>query len=149
MHRRQRVQDVAREQARTSLAWKLAMWFVAGPATCCSTRIRPSARRRLVHPADRAAARRRRRIPPRQLAGRRRRAFDCPATFPPVTCAYQIRLSATARVTDGYSYIGYTEATTHVTFMRTGAALAPVELAAPFGMSATELQQLEPAAGTT
>ena len=54
--------------------------------------------------------------------------IDCPMrtsapivpVFPPVSCAYQIRLSATPRVTNGYSYIGYSEVTTHVTFRRPG-----------------------------
>jgi hypothetical protein len=44
-----------------------------------------------------------------------------PNKFPPTTCAFEFRLSATARVTNGYSYIGYVEATRHVTFERTGA----------------------------
>jgi hypothetical protein len=34
---------------------------------------------------------------------------------PPVTCAYQFRLSATARVTNGYGPIGYVDDTSHVT----------------------------------
>lgn len=63
---------------------------------------------------------------------------NCPVTptrFPPVTCAYQFRLSATPRVTNGYSYIGYTEVTSHVTFRRSGGAVfaAPTSLVAPFG----------------
>ncbi len=37
---------------------------------------------------------------------------------PPVTCAYQFRLAATARVTNGYSYIGYVEDTYHVTLIK-------------------------------
>ena len=49
--------------------------------------------------------------------------------FPPTTCAYEFRLSATPRVTNGYGYIGYTEFTRHVTFERTG---SPVILAARF-----------------
>lgn len=49
---------------------------------------------------------------------------NCPVTpnkFPPVSCAYQFRLSATPRVTNGYGYIGHTEVTTHVTLRRPGA----------------------------
>lgn len=41
--------------------------------------------------------------------------------FPPITCAYQFRLSATPRVTNGYDYIGYAESTMHVTLQRSGA----------------------------
>jgi hypothetical protein len=37
--------------------------------------------------------------------------------FPSETCAYELRLWATANVVNGYSYIGYTEATEHVTFL--------------------------------
>lgn len=44
-----------------------------------------------------------------------------PNRFPPVSCAYQIRLSAYPRVTDGYQYIGYTEADYHATFQRSPA----------------------------
>jgi hypothetical protein len=63
---------------------------------------------------------------------------NCPVTpskFPPTTCAYQFRLNATPRVINGYSYIGYTEVTAHVTFHRAGAAAfaAPMPLIAPFG----------------
>lgn len=36
--------------------------------------------------------------------------------FPPETCAYEFRLWAYANVVNGYSYVGYTEATEHVTF---------------------------------
>jgi hypothetical protein len=69
--------------------------------------------------------------------------IDCPMrtsapitpVFPPVSCAYQIRLSATPRVTNGYSYIGYNEVTTHVTFRRPGVPsfATPKRLIAPFG----------------
>lgn len=65
--------------------------------------------------------------------------IDCPVAptkFPPVTCAYQIRLSAYPRTTNGYSYIGYKEVTTHVTFRRAGAAaftLHPPAEEVPFG----------------
>lgn len=37
--------------------------------------------------------------------------------FPPQTCAYEFRLWATPNVVNGYAYIGYTEATSHVTFL--------------------------------
>ncbi len=66
--------------------------------------------------------------------------IDCPTSpkFPPVSCAYQFRLSASPRVTNGYGYIGYVEATTHVTFQRPGVApygvLKPLIL--PFGFKA-------------
>jgi hypothetical protein len=39
---------------------------------------------------------------------------------PPRTCAYQFRLSATPRVTNGYSYIGYVESTHHITLIKPG-----------------------------
>lgn len=62
---------------------------------------------------------------------------NCPTSpkFPPVTCAYQIRLSARPRVTDGYSYIGYHETATHVTFIRKGAPafVLPHPPLVPFG----------------
>jgi len=59
---------------------------------------------------------------------------------PPVTCAYQFRLSATARVTNGYSYIGYVEDTYHVTLIKPGATSMPVtmrllETRLPYGQS--------------
>jgi hypothetical protein len=61
-----------------------------------------------------------------------------PVRFPPVTCAYQIRLSAHPRVTNGYGYIGYNETMTHVTFRRPGAPVfvlaEPLEI--PFGFRA-------------
>lgn len=50
--------------------------------------------------------------------------IDAPVTpnrFPPVSCAYQLRLSAYPRVTDGYHYIGYSEADFHATFQRSAA----------------------------
>ncbi len=58
-----------------------------------------------------------------------------PIKFPPVSCAYQFRLSASPRVTNGYGYIGYAEVTSHVTFRRSGVAIfaAPESLVAPFG----------------
>jgi hypothetical protein len=69
--------------------------------------------------------------------------IDCPMqtsapivpVFPPVTCAYQIRLGAWPRVTNGYSYIGYSEVTTQVTFERPGKPpfATPKRLVAPFG----------------
>ncbi len=64
---------------------------------------------------------------------------NCPVApdkFPPRTCAYQFRLSARPRVTNGYGYIGYTEVTSHVTFRRPGgpaALAAPKPLVTPFG----------------
>lgn len=64
-----------------------------------------------------------------------------PNKFPPVTCAYQIRLSATPRVTNGYGYIGYAEATDHVTFIRPGGpviTMARVSEEFPFGFSGPE-----------
>ncbi len=61
--------------------------------------------------------------------------INCPTKFPPVSCAYQIRLSANPRVTNGYGYIGFTEVTSHVTFQRPGAPhfVTPKSLLAPFG----------------
>lgn len=59
---------------------------------------------------------------------------------PPVTCAYQFRLSAWPRVTNGYSYIGYAEDQYHVTMIKPGAAM-PIktirllETRQPFGQN--------------
>jgi hypothetical protein len=63
-----------------------------------------------------------------------------PTRFPPVTCAYQFRLSAAPRVTNGYGYIGYTEVTSHVTFRRPGAPafIVTSSLVAPFGSRPSE-----------
>ena len=64
-----------------------------------------------------------------------------PNKFPPITCAYQLRLSAWPRVTNGYGYIGYTEATDHVTFIRAGAAPVPIirfRGEFPFGFAGAE-----------
>jgi hypothetical protein len=44
--------------------------------------------------------------------------IDAPLTFPPQTCAYQFRLTAGKRVTDGYSYVGGWEADDHVTLFK-------------------------------
>jgi hypothetical protein len=44
--------------------------------------------------------------------------ISAPLTFPPQTCAYQFRLSAGKRVTNGYSYIGYWEFSDHVTLIK-------------------------------
>lgn len=44
---------------------------------------------------------------------------------PPVSCAYEFRLSATPRVTNGYSYIGYTEDQYHLTLIKPGGPSAP------------------------
>lgn len=44
--------------------------------------------------------------------------ISAPLSFPPVTCAYQFRLSATKRVTNGYGYIGYWEFNDHVTLQK-------------------------------
>jgi hypothetical protein len=41
-----------------------------------------------------------------------------PLTFPPVQCAYEIRLSASKRVTNGYGYIGYWQFSDYVTFLK-------------------------------
>jgi hypothetical protein len=41
-----------------------------------------------------------------------------PLTFPPRTCAYQFRLGAAKRVTNGYGYLGYWESTDHVTLVK-------------------------------
>ncbi len=44
--------------------------------------------------------------------------IDAPLTFPPQTCAYQFRLTAGKRVTDGYGYVGGWEADDHVTLLK-------------------------------
>jgi hypothetical protein len=59
---------------------------------------------------------------------------------PPVTCAYQFRLSAYPRVTNGYTYIGYVEDTYHVTLIKPGGVAAPVitrllETRLPYGQT--------------
>jgi hypothetical protein len=66
--------------------------------------------------------------------------INCPVApnkFPPVSCAYQFRLSATPRVTNGYGYIGYNEVTSHVTFRRPGVAPFAVvtPIVVPFGFT--------------
>jgi len=59
---------------------------------------------------------------------------NCPTpAFPPVSCAYQFRLSAKARVTNGYGYLGYSEVTSHVTFRRPG--VAPFGTLKPLAMA--------------
>ncbi|MFN7898160.1 MAG: hypothetical protein ACK5N0_00650 [Synechococcaceae cyanobacterium] len=66
--------------------------------------------------------------------------IDCPTSpkFPPTSCAYQFRLSATARVTNGYGYLGYSEVSSHVTFQRAGAPpfATAKALMMPFGFQA-------------
>jgi len=44
--------------------------------------------------------------------------ISAPLSFPPTQCAYEIRLSATKRVTDGYSYVGYWQFSDYVTFLK-------------------------------
>ncbi len=44
--------------------------------------------------------------------------ISAPLSFPPQTCAYQFRLGATKRITNGYDYIGYWETTDHVTLRK-------------------------------
>jgi len=50
--------------------------------------------------------------------------------FPPETCAYEFRLWAYSNVVNGYSFLGYTEATEHVTLI--------VPTAAPYKVLATK-----------
>jgi len=69
---------------------------------------------------------------------------------PPVTCAYQFRLSATARITNGYSYIGYVEDQYHLTLIKPGGRAVPatmrlIETRLPYGLSA---QGVPPEPGT-
>jgi hypothetical protein len=63
--------------------------------------------------------------------------IDCPVNpkFPPVTCAYQMRLSSNSRVTNGYGYIPtYNEVMTQVTFHRAGAPVYSLpKLVVPLG----------------
>ncbi len=64
-----------------------------------------------------------------------------PNKFPPITCAYQLRLSAYPRVTNGYGYIGYTEANDHVTFIRKGGPIITMVRFSkdfPFGFTGPE-----------
>lgn len=61
--------------------------------------------------------------------------------FPPRTCAYELRLSAWPRTTNGYGYIGYTEARSHVTFRRAGGPKLAMEAGPvrfPLGFSGPE-----------
>ena len=44
--------------------------------------------------------------------------LSAPLTFPPVTCAYEFRLSAYKRVTNGYGYVGYWQFSDYVTFIK-------------------------------
>ena len=46
---------------------------------------------------------------------------------PPQTCAYQFRLSAQPRITNGYTYFSYVETTKHITLVKPG----PVAAGAP------------------
>lgn len=43
---------------------------------------------------------------------------SAPPTFPPVSCAYEFRLGAYKRVTNGYDYLGYWESDDHITFQK-------------------------------
>ena len=58
---------------------------------------------------------------------------------PPISCAYQFRVSAWPRVTNGYSYLGGVEVNRHVTIIKPGVAmpaLAPfLSSEFPLGMS--------------
>jgi len=70
---------------------------------------------------------------------------------PPVTCAYQFRISATARITNGYTYIGYVEDQYHLTLIKPGVRGVPaimrlVETRLPYGVSA---QGVPPEPGDT
>ncbi|MBW4510622.1 MAG: hypothetical protein KME64_29515 [Scytonematopsis contorta HA4267-MV1] len=56
--------------------------------------------------------------PSRQWQGVNNSLVPSGKWIPPVTCAYQFRLSASPRVTNGYSYIGYVEATKHITLIK-------------------------------
>ena len=70
--------------------------------------------------------------------------------FPPQTCAYEFRLWATPNVVNGYSQIGYTEDTLHVTFQYplTQNAPPPVKMKAKrnagFGMKTTDGKTAKP-----
>jgi len=44
--------------------------------------------------------------------------ISAPLSFPPVTCAYQFRLSASKRITNGYGYIGSWEFNDHLTLQK-------------------------------
>ncbi len=45
-------------------------------------------------------------------------SISAPLTFPPTTCAYEFRLSAYKRVTNGYGYIGYWQFSDYVTLSK-------------------------------
>lgn len=47
------------------------------------------------------------------------------ASFPPVTCAYQIRVSATPRVTNGYGYPNGVSNSRYITLIKPASAVAP------------------------
>jgi hypothetical protein len=80
------------------------------------------------------------RNPAHQWAGVTSLVVPAGEWVPPVTCAYQFRLSAHPRVTNGYTYIGYVEDTYHVTLIKPGGPAAAVmtrliEHRLPFGQS--------------
>ena len=49
--------------------------------------------------------------------GTMNQTINAPLTFPPTKCAYDLRLTAGKRVTDGYSYVGGWEVDDFVSFI--------------------------------
>ena len=66
------------------------------------------------------------RVPTHQWSGVTAQVVPAGVWVPQKTCAHQFRLGATARVTNGYTYIGYVEDTYHVTLIKPAAAPAPL-----------------------
>ncbi len=64
---------------------------------------------------------------------------------PLTTCAYQFRLSANPRVTNGYGYIGYAEATRHVTLIKPAEAVKVVKMKQklPYGVDTAGKVEVE------
>lgn len=65
------------------------------------------------------------RNPAHQWSGVTAQVVPAGEWVPHRTCAHQFRLSATARVTNGYTYIGYVEDTYHVTLIKPAGGRAP------------------------
>lgn len=83
------------------------------------------------------------RTPTHQWAGVTSQIVPTGEWAPPVTCAYQFRLSATPRVTNGYTYIGYVEDTYHLTLIKPAGGIAPIAMR----LAASQLPCGQPARG--
>ena len=95
-------------------AWTLAAYWGAGSSATVASDSYPAHRN-----------------PAHQWTGVSSQVVPAGEWVPPVTCAYQFRLSATARVTNGYGYIGDVEASYHVTLIKPQTTPAYAVRAAP------------------